>query len=659
MTTPLFLDQNAKITFEKVGMPIKLSDNVDNWQREISSEIFKYLPFLSEYSVNVAIQRVNPERGYAFGAAQVQARGEGQSSGSSALIPLIVIDRILKPVDVFFHNSEAMPMSEDRLREALFDGRTFETSDRKPTDQGMVDQMYPPIRTNYGYGSGVTTGAASGGAGFGKFASLCSAIATTVPIKEAEELLVKLASDPQLEAAVKINKAFQKVASDLICVDRVPVSKTAAALVRSINPTVVQFVKLADGNFSIKWANAQAFAPQQENVPPSTAQEMAGTDAIQGMNPGDSVTLGTGESDDFEDNSDMEVEEPGIYEVTVEEDGSRRVGVVLPVMDFDGTLLPLNVFTDGEVYSLQDDIAGTPVEDVELEEVLPVGDHPDGNGAFVFSTENGVVCSQPLTIQNQISNEDGTGYLAETAMGEQITLLYCPGLQDIQQLDESTYSLPEDAVWTPLSEAVHVVKTHEDSELRKEASAIPKRGFLRSTGIDEFHLDGIPFEKLANDKKHWIDKNAAEFLLVTSGLNALQAREKIAAARRLGMVEVDGLQSIKPLDHLHQETIKEAAEVLKQFPYELRKDTIKLAAALDDAESADKILAMSFLNPENISIFASYLPQLDETAKKLAEMLIASRLGMKQIDEGALERAMRNTEEVIQGLRGLQQKQLI
>ena len=49
-TTPLFLDDEAKISFEKLGMAIKLSDNVDNWQREISSEIYKHLPYLDEYS---------------------------------------------------------------------------------------------------------------------------------------------------------------------------------------------------------------------------------------------------------------------------------------------------------------------------------------------------------------------------------------------------------------------------------------------------------------------------------------------------------------------------------------------------------------------------------------------------------------------------------
>lgn len=125
------------------------------------------------------------------------------------------------------------------------------------------------------------------------------------------------------------------------------------------------------------------------------------------------------------------------------------------------------------------------------------------------------------------------------------------------------------------------------------------------------------------------------------------------------MSSIDGLNTITPLAQLRQEAIKEASATLANYPSELRKDTVKLAAALEDSETADKILAMNFLNPQNVAIFASYLPQLDESAQKLAEMLMAARMGMAQLDEGAIERAMMNLEEVIQSLKGLEQKELL
>jgi len=89
------------------------------------------------------------------------------------------------------------------------------------------------------------------------------------------------------------------------------------------------------------------------------------------------------------------------------------------------------------------------------------------------------------------------------------------------------------------------------------------------------------------------------------------------------------------------------------------RDLVKEAAVLEDGETADKILSMGFLNPDNISMFASYLPELDTASCKLAEMLVACRLGMSQVDEGAIERAMKNLEQVIEGLKSLQEQELV
>lgn len=656
---PLFLDDAAKISFEKLGMAIKLSDNVDNWQREISSEIYKHLPYLDEYAVNVLLQRVNPERGYAFGSAQIMTKKETpQKEGPVALIPLIVADRLLKPLDVYMFEGKAYPLSEDRLRESLFDGRTFETSTRSPVDQGMTDQLYPPIRTNYGSGSGVTTGAAAGGAGFGKFASLCEAIAPTISDEDADGLVEKIASDHQLKAALNTNAAFCKLAETIVRAQRVPAEKTAAALVQSIKPTVVQFTKLASGNFRLKFANANAFAPQEQEVSPADAGAMSGTDQMQGMQPGQSMTVSTESAEkSLDDPTPTEVKEFGQYQVQGE-DGQDRTGWAIPVIDFDMNDMPLMLFTDGQSFSLQDELVGIRTGDSP--EGIPESE-PQGDGAFFHVKPDGkVVATMPITVQNQSQGPDGgLIHMCETAMGEQVQLTVTPGLQQIQPMGEGSYGIPDTMRFTPLTNAVHLTGTPELAGQIKEARLNPKRGHIASTGSGEFHLCGIPFSKLAADHTHWLDKNAAEFVLVAAGLSQPQAREKLAAAETGELVSIDGLKTIVPLANLHTEAIKEASVMLQDFPAHLRKDTVKLAAALEDSETADKILAMNFLNPQNVAIFASYLPQLDESAQKLAEMLMAARMGMAQLDEGSLERAMMNIEEVIQGLKGLEQKQLL
>ncbi len=661
MTTPLFLDSKTKISFPKLATAIKLSDNVDNWQREVSSEIFKYLPFLADYSVNVMIQRANPERGYAYGSAQVVNKSDSPPTGKTTpvVIPIIVTDRMLKPLDVFFHGDKAYPLSEDRVRALLFDHRTFETSDRKPTDQGMVDQLYPPIRTNYGYGAGVTTGAAAGGAGFGKFASLIELIAPTITDDEAQSFVSRLTNDDQLATAVFTNDAFAKAAAALVDAERVPVTKTAQLLVSSIKPTVVQFIKQASGNFKIKWANAEAFSPQEQDVTPSEAESMAGTEAVQGMQPDQAATLGTEQAKPPLDTPDkVSIQEFGQYQVRVEETGQDAIGWVLPVIDFNQNNIGLLLFTDGQSYSLQSSMAGSRVGN-DINDI-PLAD-PQGDGSFIYVRSDGsAVALPPVTIQNQVSDEQGNmGYICNTAFGDQIVLHLTPGLQTIEPMSEGAYGIPEDMHFTPLGQAVHITGSTEAASAVKEAQAAPRRAYIRSTAKDEFHLDGLPFHKLAKDRRTWLSPHDAEFLLVAAGLDQHGAREKLAAAVKSGMSIADGLNTITPLDHVHRESVKQAEAMLQNFPFHLRKDTVKIAATLEDTETADNILALSFLNPENLSIFASYLPQLDDTAQKLAEMLVAARFGMKQVDEGALERAMKNLEEVIVGIKAIQQKELL
>jgi len=67
----------------------------------------------------------------------------------------------------------------------------FEITNRKPGDQGMVDQLYPPLRTNYGYGNAVATGVGMGG--FGKQASLLEQIAPTIDIGQVDLFIQKIA----------------------------------------------------------------------------------------------------------------------------------------------------------------------------------------------------------------------------------------------------------------------------------------------------------------------------------------------------------------------------------------------------------------------------------------------------------------------------------
>jgi hypothetical protein len=62
------------------------------------------------------------------------------------------------------------------------------------------------------------------------------------------------------------------------------------------------------------------------------------------------------------------------------------------------------------------------------------------------------------------------------------------------------------------------------------------------------------------------------------------------------------------------------------------------------------------VTPENASLYVDYLPELQKTASKLAELLVASRLGMDEVRESAAKNAMTQVSAVVRGLETLREK---
>ena len=97
---------------------------------------------------------------------------------------------------------------------------------------------------------------------------------------------------------------------------------------------------------------------------------------------------------------------------------------------------------------------------------------------------------------------------------------------------------------------------------------------------------------------------------------------------------------------------KTAQVILNQIP-DLRLDLVKEAAPLEDPTSVDKILSVGFLNPENVAIFSSYVPEIECTIRKMSELLLASRLGLTSVDQGAIQKGLVHLDKVVAGLRTL------
>lgn len=705
MSSPLFLDKTIKPTFQKIAMPVRLSESPEAWQRDIAGEIYKQLPYIGEYAVNVILDRVEAQRGYGFGSAHISNRTEApmqqQEEMPSVRIPIVIRDYLMSPLDVFMDNAGVYPLTESRLREKLFRPETMEMSTRKPSDRNLSDQLYPPMRSNYGmnsmtggdmgkmandaeaarraYISRMRSEAAANNTHIAgeKCATLLETIAPTIGERAVTDFIDKIANDRELALLAVQNETFQKLAMTIATASSAPVEKTASALVDSIKPTIVQFEKLASGDVRVKWANAQAFAPQEDVVSPQTAAGM-GADTAS-MKPGDTVTVSSekAQKQSLDEPVYVKVEQFGKYCVKDADSNGEHCGWVIPVVDLENHPLEFFVFLSGnagpmfaqgetapptapgntptQVWAAQDEIAGKPQGGNNEEfaaEVLGQPSQPQGSGMFV--SPQGQCCLLPMTIQNGMQG----GLMGETMFGEPVTLQMVPGLQRVEMMGEGVYGIPAELQWVPLpGDPVFLAKSPLDVQNTQEAQQAPNQMQVGATGQGEFSLQGQPLAKVAKDQRTFVKRAQAEFLLVAAGLSPADAKATLDKAERSdNWVKCAG-RAITPLAHLHRDMVKQAQSYIEGLNLDdLRQDLIKEATIIEDSDTADKVLSMNFINPENIGMFAKFLPELDGAAKKLAELLLGVRLGIGSVDEGAVERAMKGLEVVIEGLKMLQQK---
>lgn len=168
--------------------------------------------------------------------------------------------------------------------------------------------------------------------------------------------------------------------------------------------------------------------------------------------------------------------------------------------------------------------------------------------------------------------------------------------------------------------------------------------YLGSAG---FHIDNEAIEKLAG--KNEFETKEAMSALRLLGVGKDQAKEMLKTALYKS-VTAYGINS----DFINKEAFIDKTankkNILKQIADTLKTDTVKIASLIEDPEAVDNILSLNFINEENITEYIEELPTLKKSVAKLASMLVASRMGLTEIDESATKKAIDALEKVIDGL---------
>lgn len=690
----------------------RLSEQAENWPQELTSELYKQLPFLSDYNVNVNLDRVDPARGFGFGYADISNKTERpevehEQAGLPHLrIPVVIIERAVKPFSVVLDGEKVMPLTEDRIRQILFNPATFDLSSSAPSDPSLIDPLMPPTRSGVGMGGQSKTAStkekkAGFFSNFGenehtrrverglkaeerrsgkktenfkgwelqraleeskaekkeKRSSLLLAIAPTLGERDVERFVEKVSSDATLRAGFSRSGISPTLVQVFDHTKRASADERLATIAERIEPSVVSFQKLPGGNFLVKSANVDAFAEgpatQGQVVPDQEVAEAVGPENAQAMQPGQAVTA---VSDPVEETApevsrSKLIEEFGQYKVQ-DAMGNSLVGHVFPkILMWDGAFTPqdMAIFTNGSAYAMHDTVAG---EFVGKGTNLP-SDLPRGDGVFYEVQGGEAVCTAPLTIGSSAAGPDGLPrFIGQDPFGTQVQVSLMDGLKTPMRISDTEYALPSTWKFMRLNNQTQVMT--DPTQMNKAASVRAEGGSVTLFYNCGYHLrGGCGLEKISSNLRYDLDSLSAEFMLGVLGVDGATAKQKVAEARRLGSVKLAGLKTITLMSERYGQAEKVASSLLASLP-NLRRDLVKEAASLQDTGTVDSILALNFINPENMMTFISYVPELEMAAEKLAEMLLHAYLGMNELPEGAVERSMRNLEEVIKGLKALE-----
>ena len=156
--------------FEKQASIAKMPDDDTKWPAHVLSNLHRQLPFLSQYDVDIDMQRVEPEAGFAFGHALLMSKNDPSAATSSknpqnmVRIPIIVADRLLQPFHTFELGGNVYPLTAERIEASLLNPAMFQgPADQPQRQKSLIDQMYPPYQQRQGFGRVVGDGASSMG----------------------------------------------------------------------------------------------------------------------------------------------------------------------------------------------------------------------------------------------------------------------------------------------------------------------------------------------------------------------------------------------------------------------------------------------------------------------------------------------------------------
>lgn len=498
--------------------------------------------------------------------------------------------------------------------------------------------------------------------------SLCQSIAGTLN----REDFSRFDSDFENTSIRKMIEKSASVQAALSDLTSIPIQDTAELRNAAIHATktagfdVIQVVPSGYGYLVKSSAAPGDMALQQAQMSAQEAQA-AGVpaEALQAADQQGAATM-----TNVQAAPDPMVEQPvpaasfGMYKVTNAANGRQLVGFVIPGL-FDpmqGQPTQMSLFTTGNAYALQPQIMGV-LTGISFN--LPEANPPRGMGIFYKTDGKSLMATVPYNIVSEVTVEGRVYYSVQTAEGAQLQIVMSEGIQRPVASGPTEIAMPSDFKFLPLDNPIQLAGG-ENMMKAAQAASWNSMGEIRAWegGVK---LSGPVFEKLGSGEHDWAD---GLFWMAATGIPQNMAIPLLEKAAHTGeVVRLFGLQPLSSREDWLAETAKEASAEMKELSKIMpeKHNLLKEAAALTMTKegsamvgtaTVDSILALNFLNPENVQTFAEHIPQLRESAEKLAEVVLSCQLGLQNVSKTAAVRSMFALESVIEGLMALKEYRL-
>jgi len=133
----------------------KLDSDSNAWPEEILQKLREKAPIISNMAAMVKFMKKDEENGAATGSIVVSA------PDTSFVVPIIIRDFLLSPLDVMIAKSKILPLTQDYVKSILDKNDTFAKVEEYPTygglgrfeDANLWSAIYPPSLGRYAYAS--------------------------------------------------------------------------------------------------------------------------------------------------------------------------------------------------------------------------------------------------------------------------------------------------------------------------------------------------------------------------------------------------------------------------------------------------------------------------------------------------------------------------